>query len=267
MGILGARSWATGFGIAYETQPRPTAALAPSRRGMGMKALVAMFATAGLFLASGQCATADSPVIRVTGEASLSVPPDQAQMDLGVVTEDANAGRAASLNATKQQAVMDELRKRFGDAIEVKTISYSITPRYRYPTGGGQREQDGYTARNVIRVETRALEKVGAILDAATSSGANQVDQLSFQLRDEEPVRAKALRVAASNARAKAQAIAEALDMRLGQVISVEESGVSIPPVQPQLRMMGVSAKAETPVEAGSLAVHAELTLSVEASP
>ena len=230
-----------------------------------MKPLALMLAAVGTFFAWGECAQAGSPVIRVTGEATLSVPPDQAQIDLGVVTEDLNAGRAASQNAQKQQAVMAELRKRFGDKIEVKTLTYSITPRYRYPTGGGQREKDGYTATNIVRVETGALDQVGSIIDAATSSGANQVEQLSFRLRDEEPVRAKALGVAAKNARAKAQAIAEALGMRSGSVISVEESGVSMPPVQPQMRMMAVGAKGSTPVEAGSLEVRAELTLSVEA--
>ena len=48
----------------------------------------------------------DAAVIRVTGEATVSVAPDEGRIDLGVMTEDANAERAARLNATKLEAVL-----------------------------------------------------------------------------------------------------------------------------------------------------------------
>lgn len=217
-------------------------------------------------LAAASSATADEPIIRVTGEATLSVPPDRATIDLGVETENRNAGQVASENARKVDSVIQQLRKRFGKNVAVKTLRYSITPRYRYPKDGGQREKDGFTATNVVRVETGALDQVGNIIDAATASGANRVEQLQFSLRDEEATRAEALRAATRSARSKAQAIAEALGLKVGDVISVDESGVSLPPVQPQLRMMSTAGRAATPVEAGNIEVRAELTLSVEAT-
>ena len=216
--------------------------------------------------AAGSSAMADEPIIRVTGEATLSVAPDRATIDLGVETENQNAGQVASQNAKKVDAVIQQLRKRFGKTVAVKTLSYSITPRYRYPKDGGQREKDGFTAANVVRVDTGALDQVGNIIDVATSAGANRVQQLQFLLRDEEPSRAEALRAATRSARAKAQAIAEALGLRLGNVISVDESGASLAPVGPQLRMMSTAGKVATPVEAGNIEVRAELTLSVEAT-
>ena len=49
-------------------------------------------------------------------------------------------------------------------------------------------------------------------------------------------------------------------------MISVDESGASLAPVGPQLRMMSTAGKVATPVEAGNIEVRAELTLSVEAT-
>ena len=210
-----------------------------------------------------------APIIRVTGEATVSAAPDEGRIDLGVMTEDANAERAARLNATKLEAVLGALRKGFADSTKIKTLSYSLNPKYRYPSGGGQRELDGYTATNVVRVTTGKLDQVGRIVDAATSAGANSVRSLEFRLRDEEPTRAAALREATLRARAKAEAIAQALDLKIEKVISVDESGVSIVPVEPRLKMMGARAGggASTPVEPGSIEVRASLTLSVEAGP
>lgn len=221
-----------------------------------------------VFLIAHPVLAEGGPVIRVTGEATVSVAPDEGRIDLGVVTEDANAERAAQLNATKLEAVLAALRKGFGTNTKVKTLNYSLTPKYRYPTGGGQRELDGYTATNVVRVTTDQLEQVGGIVDAATSAGANNVQQLQFRLRDEEPTRAAALREATLRARGKAEAIAQALDLKIVNTISVEESGVSVTPVEPRMKMMSArSMDTPTPVEAGSIDVRASLTLSVEAGP
>ena len=185
------------------------------------------------------------------------------------MTEDANAERAARKNATKLEAVLGALRKGFADSTKIKTLSYSLNPKYRYPSGGGQRELDGYTATNVVRVTTGKLDQVGRIVDAATSAGANNVRSLEFRLRDEEPTRAAALREATLRARAKAEAIAQALDLKIEKVISVDESGVSFVPPEPRMKMMSARAgsAAPTPVEPGSIEVRASVTLSVEAGP
>lgn len=216
----------------------------------------------------GSSASAEAPIIRVTGEATLSVPPDRATVDLGVMTEDPNAARAAERNAEKSSATIQGLRDAFGSALKIQTVNYSIAPRYRYPAGGGTREQDGFTASNIVRIKTRELDQVGRIIDIATSRGTNQVERLDFDLTDEEPTRSKALKKAATSARAKADAIAGALGLKVVRVISVEEGGVSIASPPASVRLMSKrSASVPTPVEAGTLDVHAQITLSVEAKP
>ncbi|MED5261602.1 MAG: SIMPL domain-containing protein [Myxococcota bacterium] len=230
---------------------------------------VILLAATGFAVFSLACpASSEPPVIRVTGEATLSVEPDRATVDIGVTTEDPKAGRAAQRNAEKAAATIEALREAFGKALQIQTVNYSLTPRYRYPKDGGPREQEGFTASNIVRVETQKLDRVGRIIDIATSKGANRIERLHFDLADEEPTRAQALRRAAATARAKAEAIAAALDLKIGRVISVEEGGVSVVSPQRSIKMMSArSAAVPTPVEAGTVEVNAQLTLSVEANP
>ena len=78
------------------------------------------------------------PSVRATAEAVVIAKPDQAQIDIGVVTQAANAKAAAEDNARKIDAVINALRRLLGQEAEIKTISYSLNPNYTYPKEGGQ---------------------------------------------------------------------------------------------------------------------------------
>jgi hypothetical protein len=84
-------------------------------------------------------------------------------------------------------------------------------------------------------------------------------------LKDEEPVRREALALAAVRARAKADAIAEALGTRVVGVRRVEEGGGSVPVARH--RAMAMEASVATPVEAGDVEVRATVSLTVEIAP
>src|SRR5271165_2258690 len=143
--------------------------------------------------------------VRATGEAVVSVKPDQAKIDIGVVTQAPTAQAAASQNAAQTQMVLEKLRGTAGSKTDIKTISYSVGPNYQYPRDGGKPTITGYTATNTVEVTTDDLGEVGKLIDAATASGANQIQRLQFGLQDEKPARAQALRAAAREARANAE--------------------------------------------------------------
>lgn len=204
------------------------------------------------------------PSIRVSGEASVSVKPDQAEINVGVVTQAATAQVAAAQNAQKQDAIISQLRKTLGSNADIKTISYSLSPNYRYPPQGGQPTITGYTASNTVQVRTTNLDQVGKIIDLASDSGANNIQALRFTLKDETVARAQALREASVKARSKAEAIASALGLKIQRILRVEEGGLSIRPVA-EMEFSAVRAQAApTPIEAGSIEVRATVTLTVE---
>lgn len=209
--------------------------------------------------------------IRVTGEARVSARPDRVQIDVGVSSQSEHSAQAAADNAREVAAVLAALRPAAGPGAEVKTVSYSLSPNYQYHPGGEPPTLTGYTALNVVRVTLDDLGRMGNVIDAATRAGANRVQGIQFTLRDQDAVRAQALREAAVRARAEADVLASALGLKILRVLAVEESSPRIPPFRPLAALnapaRGAVAEVATPVEAGTIDVTAEVTLSVEVGP
>jgi uncharacterized protein YggE len=207
------------------------------------------------------------PTIRVTGEAVVTVKPDQAQIDIGVLTQAQTSQAASAENARKLDAVLPELRAALGPTARIETVSYNLQPNYQYPRDGGRPTITGYTASNLVRVTLQDLSAVGKAIDVTTRSGANQIHRLQFMLKDEEAARATALREAAAKARVKAEALAEALGVKVVRLISVVEGGASVQPVR-DVMMMNRAAEASAPTQVmpSLIEVHGTVTLTVEIS-
>ena len=205
------------------------------------------------------------PSIRTSGEAVVTVQPNRAQIDIGVVTQADSSQTAVSQNAQKLEATLAKLRGLLGAGADIKTISYTVSPTYRYPKEGGEPTIVGYTATNVVRVTLDDLTKVGAVIDAATQAGSNRIQNLRFMLKDESAAQAQALREAAAQARSKAQALASALDLTITRVLSVAESGS--PAYQVREVAFAKADAASTPIEPGTIEVRASVTLTVQVGP
>ncbi len=170
------------------------------------------------------------PSITVTGEATISAEPDQAQIDIGVVTQARTAPEASKENAERVTRVLAELKKLLGKADEIKTSGYSFTPNYRYPQGG-KPEIVGYNASNTVRIKTTNLDLVGRLIDSAMQAGANNVNRLMFTLKDEQGAQLEALRAASAKAKTKAEAIAASLGLKIVKIASITEGERAVQPV------------------------------------
>jgi uncharacterized protein len=209
-----------------------------------------------------------TPSIRTMGEATLTVKPDQARLDISVVTQAEHAQPAAAENAQKLDAVLAELRQLLGPEADIKTINYSLNPSYRYPKQGGTPTIMGYTANNTVQVKTNDLAQIGKIIDTAMQSSANRIESLRFTLQDEQAVYTQALSAATTRARAKAEAMAAALGLRIVRVLAAEEGGLPPRPVLARaMEARAAPASAETPIEPGTIEVRATVGLTVEIAP
>jgi len=207
------------------------------------------------------------PSVTAIGEAVITVEPNQAEIDIGVVTQARNAPDAAKENAEKLARVMAQVKKLLGQGDEVKTASYSLHPNYRYPPQGGKPEITGYTASNILRIKTGNLTGVGKLIDVSMQSGANAINRLAFTLKDEHAAQLQALRLASQKARGKAEEIAGALGLKIIKILAVSEGERAIRPItMPVARgaQMEVLAAAPTPVEAGTIEVRSSVTLTGE---
>jgi len=193
--------------------------------------------------------------IQANGSATLQVNPDQATLDVGVVTNAATAQDSAAQNATQTTAVINAVKSVLNGAGNVQTLYYSVTPRYA--TNGST--ITGYTTINTLRITTTDLSILGRLIDSANGAGANSVGGLGFGLQDPDPMVQQALTAATKEAMAHANAIAAGLGGKVGAVISAQEGG-SYAPIVPSTA--GIAAI--TPVQTGTVNVSASVTLVVQ---
>jgi uncharacterized protein len=75
----------------------------------------------------------------------------------------------------------------------------------------------------MVRVATGDLSIVGQIIDTGVQGGANQVSNLQFGLKDDQPAQAQALSMATAQAKAHADAMAAGGGLHTGSFHSIEE--------------------------------------------
>lgn len=210
------------------------------------------------------------PSVEAQGHAKVTAKPDQVRIDIGVLTQGRTAQAAGAANATQFTEVVATLKKAAGAGADIQTVSYSVQPNYRYPKEGGTPTIAGYTAQNIVRVRTSQVDKAGEIIDAATGTGANQIRGIEFSVRDERSLKAQALREAARDARANAEAMAAGLGLKLARVLRVQELvEPGVRPMREMAMMRGAAADAAapTPIESGNIEVEATVVVTAEVTP
>ena len=227
---------------------------------MRISTLIPAFAfTAGLYAQM----PARLASITAVGDASVSVVPDMAHVDVGVATQAATAQDATQQNATQAGAMISALQGLLGANASIKTISYSVSPVYNNPPPGQSATIIAYLVTNIVEVTLTDLTQVGKVIDTAIQNGANRVQGVSFGLQDRTASVSQALKTAASLARAQADAIASGLNVHTGAVIHASEGvNLSNPTVAVPL-----AAGASTPIETGTVVVQASVTIEVAITP
>ena len=204
--------------------------------------------------------------IRVTGDAVVTAKPDRVLIDVGVLTQEKQSQNAATQNAKQMESVEGALHKLLGADADIKTINYALNPDYQYRPIGGKSSVSSYTALHVVRVTVDDLDKVGPVIDTATQAGANHVESVRYTVRDQQVLHSQAVREAALKARATADALAAALNLKITRMVSVEEGGDGSPPGADAGDLRDPGGPAPTPVQSSSFVVTANVTLTVEVS-
>lgn len=228
-----------------------------------MKTLLAALLACAVSQVNAQQFTSPVSSIRVTGDAVVTAKPDRALIDIGVLTQEKQSQIASSQNAKQLDAVVAALRKLLGADADIKTINYALNPDYQYRPMGGRSAVSSYTASNVVRVTVDDLDRVGAVIDAATQAGANHVESVRYTVKDEQALHSQAIREAAVKARANADALASALNLKISRIVSVEE-GDSSQPGPDVADPRDPAGPAPNPTQSSSFIVTAIVTLTVE---
>lgn len=210
-------------------------------------------------------AEAPAPVISVTGEGSVTAPPDMATFSLGVATTGETARAALDANSAALAAVLAQLKGAGVAEADMKTSGLSLGPVYDYSaSGSGEAPKPrGFQASNMVTVKVHALDGLGALLDAAVGEGANTLNGVFFGLEDTAEKADAARLLAVADARRKAVLLAEAAGVKLGRIVAIAEGGTAVP----FGGMGGVAferAAASVPVAAGELEITSQVSVTWE---
>jgi len=191
--------------------------------------------------------------ITVTGQGQVKGKPDVAYISLGVRTFAATAREAMAQNSLAMTAVIAKLEAVGIAKKDMQTGSISLYPQTK-PVKSDQSETQqiiGYWADNSLNVTINDITKVGEVLDAAVTAGANTAGGIRFGVKDEAVLRDEALKEAVKSARAKADLMAAGLGLKVTGVVSVTEEGYSGPVVR--YEVAAAKGASDVPVEAGEL--------------
>jgi len=213
-------------------------------------------------------ARADSdfpPAISVTGEASVSMPPDLAEVDAGVATDGKTAREASEANNSAMAKVMQALKAANIDDRDIQTSRLSLQPQYAAKLPGynvsGVNQITGYRASNRVTIKLHDVGKVASVIDTLVGAGANDVGNVNFMVEHTSKLLDDAREQALADARRKAEIYAKAAGVTLGSPLSISEGGGSFAPVFRAKTMMSSAAMAVAPPVA-----QGEETLSVNVS-
>jgi uncharacterized protein YggE len=231
-----------------------------SRRGASTIccALLAVAFTGDLLIAQAPALSPVLPPSLVTsGQAEGKVTPDRVSVLVNVQTRATTAAAAAAENASRTRAVLDALTRLGLSRDQLSTEGYTAYPEMNYDRPGNTPKVTGYVVTNSVRAESKRVDQAGAIIDAALGAGANIINALSFYASSIEEARREAIGAAVANARADAEAMAQAAGGRLGALLELSTQGPTIPP-RPMfdLAARGKVAMAEpTPINPGQQTV------------
>jgi uncharacterized protein YggE len=203
----------------------------------------------------------DAAIVTVTGEATVEATPDSATISLGVTTDGATAAEAMAANSAAVQAVIDRLKLTGIEDRDLQTSNLSLNPNWVGYDSGQTPTISGYIASNMLTVRVRALDSLGAVLDAVIADGANTLNGLTFEVAQPRPVLDEARKQAVADAMARATILAEAAGGSLGKVISITENAGYGAPV-PMFR--SDAAAAPVPVAGGQIGLMASVTVTYE---
>lgn len=170
----------------------------------------------------GENGVAQGITVQATGTAD--VVPDAVQISLAVsVLAETNDVALAQASASAD-VVRETLLDMKVDEADFATQGLSVNPEYNYTEAEGQKIV-GYRATQIFDVLVRDAANAGAVIDAVISKGGANVSVNSTYpvVNDATSGSVAAREDAVANARAKAEAYAELLGVKLGDIVYLTE--------------------------------------------
>jgi hypothetical protein len=160
--------------------------------------------------------------VNVQGVSKIKVVPDLMTINFNIETTGADSKTAKDANSKILNNLIEALMLQGFEREEIQTQNFNVYPDYEY-SSEGKRTELGYRATHSVSIELPIddSDKSGAVIDAGVNAGAG-VSYINFELTQESQskYKAQAMKLAAIDARTKAEAVAEGFDKRVGDLVS-----------------------------------------------
>ena len=230
------------------------------------RAGLAVALAAGALLAAPALAQTMPPAaISVTGEATLSAPPDLAEVDGGVTSDAKTAREASEANNAAMGKVLLALKSAGINEKDFQTSRLSLQPQSA-PGRTGPSAIVGYRASNRVTIRLHDVTKVASVIDTMVGAGANDIGGINFMVSQASKLLDDAREQAVADARRKAEIYAKAAGVTLGAPLSITEGGS---PGPMPFRKMAAGMAAGAPVAQGeeTLAITVSVSWAIKQAP
>jgi uncharacterized protein YggE len=193
-----------------------------------MKYIIIGFLIVGLIALTG-CQQTQENTINVAGNSEISVEPDEAEVWAGISIVKDTATEAQNEANKVINAIVNGLKEKGYEDIETERLNLYEERTWTEDEGS---KVIGWRASQTLKIKTEELDDVGEIVDICVDNGANQINNIQFQLSNEEEQKYKkqALAEATQSAKEKAETIADSLGVSLGKIKTVSESSFRYTP-------------------------------------
>jgi uncharacterized protein YggE len=202
----------------------------------------------------------------VVGVGAASAEPEVAEITFGVELRGDDPAAIVDEAARKIDRAMAAAREAGVAEEDIRTTGYSLWVETIYdPERGTPTGEVVYHVSHQLLATLRDTGNVGDLLASVVSAGANAVSGVNFTVDDPQALVDQARQAALEDAQGRAEAIAEALDIELGQPTLVTEISGGYPVFADRVGGMGGAGEAAAPsIVPGSFSVSVSVQVAYE---
>ena len=187
--------------------------------------LIAIFGS--LFFVKDLVSTGN--VISSVGEAKIKVTPDITRVYFSVETKDNSADKVKNTNNDIFNRILTSLTVNGINKDDVKTEQFSVNENIEWD--GTKSVSNGFIAQHSASISLNNFEKIGVVIDSVVNNGG-KINSVNFELSQDKQneYKTQALKIASEDANRKAEAVANGLGKKLGNLVSVQTSDFNYRP-------------------------------------
>jgi len=201
--------------------------------------------------------------IRVTGTGEINQVPDQAKLKISISAQESSLSKAKEIADQRYSQVIKKIRSLGIEEKNIRATQIIAQPQYQWQNN--KQVYKGEKVSRSLQVTVNNLEKVSELMQAIIEGGASSIDGITTGFKNPKAIEQEALKMAAEDAKTKADFLAKNLGRKLGKAYMISEQNISIPFHQESIRVTNsnsLATRESTPPELfGTKSVKASISV------